>query len=372
MEPTKQQFVSMAHTVCQQHLTLQGRRLQETQQLAYAVGMHLARIDTVRRLLDKALGYGWFGAAKRLAQQFEQPLRELPYATEQLQRQISLSDQPLPKLRQVFEDLCQLRQEFDRVDYDPQEQTLSVSTDAIELEGIFLGDFEIRLYLKRLAEMHSNNHLKIVALDPHPATCNETVTHPHVSDGYLCAGDAAAAMDNAVGHGRLCDFFLLARAVLGTYNSHSPYVSLDDWEGISCYACGYTVSGDDVYYCESCGNEFCEDCVGWCSICQTSFCQGCLSACPVCEEDRCEGCMTSCQQCGEPLCKSCVQDDLCPTCQQESEEPDDEPESKSETEPLKQSISASQDVSPVHPTDPTPTAVLADGLGQAALLPGPV
>ena len=65
------------HTVCQQHLALQGHRLQETQRLAYAIGMHLARIDTLRRQMDKALGYGWLGAAKRLAQQFEQPLREL-------------------------------------------------------------------------------------------------------------------------------------------------------------------------------------------------------------------------------------------------------------------------------------------------------
>ena len=330
MEPTQQHFGQIADTVCQQLQLRHNHHLEEVHRLAYVVSSQLAQIEHLRLLLAKALGRAWRLAARRLMQRFEPLLREMPYAAEQLSRQIALAEQPLPRLHQVFDDLCQLPEEFGRVAYDPQEQTLSVFTDAIELEGIFLGDFELRLSLTALAEMRHNSCLKIVALDPHPAASNEGVTHPHVSDEYLCAGDAAAAMENAVIHGRLCDCFLLAKAVLETYNSHSPYVSLDDWEGTSCYGCGYTVSGDDIYYCESCDHEFCEECFGWCSCCETSLCQGCLTKCPVCGEARCEGCMTTCDQCGDELCKTCTQDGLCPTCKQESEVDDEEETIQSE------------------------------------------
>ena len=55
---------------------------------------------------------------------------------------------------------------------------------------------------------------RVVALDPHPAGSDESVTHPHVRDEQLCAGDAAAAIRSALAGGRICDFFLLVRSVL--------------------------------------------------------------------------------------------------------------------------------------------------------------
>ena len=230
----------------------------------------------------------------------------------------------LPLLRQVVEELAQLQREFCRIEYDLQEQTVSVFTDPIELEGIFLGDFEIRLEIKKLPQLQDSSAFRIVALDPHPAATNESVTHPHVSEEYLCAGDANAALAQALANGRICDAFLLVKSVLETYNPSSPYVSLDDWHGISCYDCGYITGEENSFYCEACDQSFCDECFSYCRSCRTSLCQGCLSECPVCEEQVCEGCMSSCSECNETMCVLCLEDGTCSSCKEEMEADDEE------------------------------------------------
>ena len=139
---------------------------------------------------------------------------------------------------------------------------------------------------------------------------------------------------SAAGKYRVCDAFLLVRSVLETYNSSSPYVSLDNWEGIACYDCGYTVPEEEIYYCEHCDREFCSECFGYCSHCETSLCRGCLTTCPECEQDRCENCMATCQACGESICIGCLQEELCPACTQESEDLQDEIEIESQPTPV--------------------------------------
>lgn len=171
-------------------------------------------------------------------------------------------------------------------------------------------------------------------MDPHPASCNECVTHPHVSDERLCPGDAGAAINMALSAGRICDFFLLVRSVLTSYNPGSPYVSLDNWHGKACYDCGYVVDGDEIYWCCYCENDFCSDCSSYCRRCEDTFCRSCLEECQVCNDLICRSCMTSCPECNEQLCKNCLDDMECP-CLKENEEnkenQDEERESTSRT-----------------------------------------
>jgi len=224
-----------------------------------------------------------------------------------------------PSLRNIFEELAQLHNEFGRIDCNLQEKTVSVFTDPIELDSTFLGDFEIRLEIEKLAQLRDSSAFRIIALDPHPAATNENVTHPHVSEEYLCAGDAGVALLQALATGRICDAFLLVKSVLETYNPSSPYVSLDDWNGISCYECGYVTDEENSFYCESCDNTFCDECFSYCRSCDTSLCKGCLSECPVCEEPVCESCMSSCNECDETMCISCLEDGICSSCKEEME-----------------------------------------------------
>ena len=146
------------------------------------------------------------------------------------------------------------------------------------------------------------NVYSIVALDPHPAACNEAVTHPHVSDEGLCAGDGGAAIQMALANGRICDFFLLVQAVLTTYNSGSPYISLDNWYGTPCYDCGYSMDTEDAHWCEACEHDYCSECISCCEKCEGWFCRGCLTECEICGDLYCRGCMTTCPDCGRELC----------------------------------------------------------------------
>ena len=227
-------------------------------------------------------------------------------------------------MAELAQELRQLEQEFGQWDYDQMQQTLSVSTGPIELDDVYLGPFRIQLYVGQLHDVRRGQPYAVIAMDPHPAARADHVTHPHVSDERLCAGDAVSSITASLVSGRVCDFFLMVRMVLNTYNPDSPYIKLEDWEGEACSDCGYTISDDDRYSCEECGENFCQECISGCRCCDTSICRSCLTSCPVCEESVCTECLKSCSACGEPCCVSCLEDDLCPSCIEAKENEDEE------------------------------------------------
>lgn len=234
----------------------------------------------------------------------------------------SVQAQP-PSVRDILSDLQQLETEFDHVEIDYRQRTIAVRTEPINLEGRYLGPFEIVLKLADLAHARRGAIYKVVAIDPHPANTNDAVTHPHVRNEELCEGEATNPLRHALESGRILDFFILVRSVLQTYNSGSPYVSLDDWEGIACHDCGYVASDDDRSYCEGCSHDFCNDCMSYCRSCDTSRCQSCLETCPACDSSTCGRCLLECEECGESVCKSCLENNVCPDCREKAEEPDE-------------------------------------------------
>ena len=274
-------LVRIAHLIRRQLFALRLSRAASVLRQADHLLDNVGRLQTARRKLSICLDRNWGGASRKVLDQLESSVRDLPYYASQIQQACQGCDPKVPSVREVVEDLQQLRNEFGQVQFASKEQALAVVTDAIELEDVYLGEFEIRLHIDRLGEPQRGSVYSITALDPHPAASNGAVTHPHVSDERLCAGDAGAAIQSALASGRICDFFLLVRSVLTTYSPSSPYVSLDKWAGTPCRDCGYVMDSEDTRWCPSCEHDFCDECSSCCSRCDEAVCNGCLVECRV-------------------------------------------------------------------------------------------
>lgn len=202
-----------------------------------------------------------------------------------------------------YQELEQLYDEFTTVSYLKEEGKLRVETPPITLADVELGSFAIDF--KKEGQGPSINNFSITALNANPASQNDDVTHPHVKDGELCAGDAKAPIKVALESGRLADVFLLIQSTLQTYNPQSAYVKLDQWHGVPCSDCSRPVDSDESYSCNRCGNTLCEQCFSSCSSCSSSFCPECIRGCASCKVDCCEACLDLSEGNGAPLCRDC-------------------------------------------------------------------
>lgn len=257
---------------------------------------------------------GWHLAAAELR-------RDLAHTIPTLQSELTSIVSRLPALSttrtaatvgDIYGDLVALQQEFDELAYDVHERWLSVSTEPITLQGVYLGPFEIQLDWGRIRD---DAAYRVIASDPHPAESRENVTHPHVMDGILCEGHSRHSIRQALVQGRLLDFFTLVANGLRTYNEESPFVALELWCGMSCSDCGSTVDDDDRYVCHRCEDTICSGCETTCCGCDDAFCSQCITVCDACNDNHCRGCLTPCQECRRNICCNCLEDDeRCSTC----------------------------------------------------------
>jgi hypothetical protein len=251
---------------------------------------------------------------------------DLAYSLTSLQQALSVSRDELlraprvnttPAVGEVYRDLAALEGEFASVTYGHRTTWLSVTTEPIELEGIYLGPFEIRLTW----DGTRRPTYRVTATDPHPAVSREGVTHPHVCDEVLCEGDAHTAIAQALAQGRVLDFFTLVAGVLQTYNPESPFVALEHWSGQRCADCGALVDDEELFVCQQCDLEICDECQSACADCARSFCSSCLSHCGRCDEDYCRQCLTPCASCRTDVCSNCRDDhQLCGDCHENQSE----------------------------------------------------
>jgi hypothetical protein len=283
------------------------------------------------RKLEICEDKGLHGAERKMRIQTHFLVRDLYHSLGQLSARLEPKISSFPTLRDLLAELTQIHDEFGGYGFDPKEKSLAVMTESIELDGIYLGPFEIRLFLSEIHKLDSRYTYRIIALESNPSAANELVTHPHVNDERLCEGDASVSIRTALQSGRICDFFLMVRSVLEVYNPDSPFVRLDEWEGRPCHECGCIASDDNCYFCEACEHDYCGDCSSYCRGCETSLCCSCLSSCPYCDEFHCETCLGICLECGECGCASCLEEGLCPTCISERENQDEE-ETKEQVE----------------------------------------
>jgi len=280
-----------------------------------------------------AVGKNWFRAAEKIKTRVNRNLSDFSYKLQQFKNLADSDETKLPKPAVIFADLMQIEDEFGELNFDLKAKTVSITTDPIALDDISFGSFEIRLSINEMSKLYTDSPYKVIALEPNPAGSDSCVTHPHVSSEKVCEGDGHVAIRKAIEQGRLCDFFTMVINILQTYNPDSPYMSLDSWEGISCYDCGYTVSDDECYYCEDCERDYCSQCSTYCRFCDTTICLGCSFECPDCEQPVCNGCTVTCTECEGTICKDCVNENgICKQCEEQRKENSDE---EQESEPKK-------------------------------------
>ncbi len=180
---------------------------------------------------------GWTKAAAIVCERLDDDLADLIHQLGTLRREINLSP-PITivaSLPSIMADLRALHDEFDEVSIDLRRRMISVTTEPIILEGVELGPFAIEW---SWMAMERPSPYRVWAIEPNTATSNESATHPHVSSGRLCEGEASHSIRQALSEGRLFDFFLIVRQVLRTYNAGSAYVPIDEWYGPPCQECG--------------------------------------------------------------------------------------------------------------------------------------
>ena len=260
------------------HLAKPGSPTDAVDQTAHDLVRTQSRFEQTYRQLQKLASHGWHAAAalKRC-----KLLAEAHDVQKKLAHLIRLSvdegDRQPQSLSAIHADLVQLESEFGAVELRLQEGIVAVQTDPITLQDVYLGPFSIELHLGRLRRLESSC-FDCLALEPHPAKENPGVTHPHVSNKMLCAGDATLPLSTALKEGRIADAFCLVNAVLHEYNAGSPHVSLENWggDGVRCDDCNRLLNAADVYYCDGCERACCDECSRCCAGCEQSFCANCL------------------------------------------------------------------------------------------------
>jgi hypothetical protein len=313
------------------------------------------------RQVERCREHGFDRARVLLESSWEARLAELLAALNSQPGQRRPKRPKVPALREIYDDLAALHEEFEDVDVDFGAGTISVTTEPITLDGVFLGPFRIRLDWRNLTE---HSPYRVIALEPHPAGTNDGVTHPHVQDERLCEGDGREAIQQAVSQGRLGDFFLVVSQLLHTYAQGQAYVELARWQGVNCGDCGGHVDDDERYICERCDADLCGSCSSNCYSCDRGLCSGCAKSCDGCQQPQCESCRTACSGCKGMFCDVCLNDGLCSACQAEQEEETDEEHESDETN---EGSSVASETPCSDDSGRNDVAVQPDGLGQTAL-----
>lgn len=296
---------------------------------------HFEHVRRQAELLGLATERGWARAALDLRARYQGALYGLSQAVQQLSAACR-EDRPAPPSPiELFNELVAACDDFgDVLDRDG---TLSVLTDPVRLDGIYLGAFRIVLDPDCFEHCDTERWYRVVAEDPHTAQPDQEVTHPHVSGGRLCAGEASTAIRASLLQGRLSEFFLLVRSVLETYNPSSAYVRLEAWDGVACADCGDYVSEGELCFCPFCELDHCDRCTRACMDCGSYGCRNCLIRSDLSRQWVCPDCRTDCEGCDKVAASSELNDQcLCAACVQANEpekENDDDDQSDTQTDP---------------------------------------
>lgn len=342
-------------------------------QLSLFAGTMRNLIDDSRKLAV-AMSRDWLAAAEHSCKAVSRQLGEIPFLASNIQSLLDRRHREMPTLSAIAADLWALQQEFDDVEFNGEDNTLCVVTEAISLEDIYLGPFRIALCLDSLHELYQKVPYFVIAVDPHPAATDDAVTHPHVSHDVVCEGDGAAAIRTALETGRLVDFFTMVRSILTTYNPDSPYVSLADWEGVPCYECGYVMDSEQSYSCTYCENAVCDECSAVCATCGEIVCKSCAGTCEICESSLCPQCAKKkCSECESVCCGSCLDDGLCPDCKEERDNHEEETEDNQDaTTDQEGSVLGGRLADGGQRAYGSYATLQPHGVGQAPVFPGPV
>ena len=275
--------------------------------------------EQLLRQIRVAANRGWYRAIRPLRERLVRAVASCRSRLDELHAQLE-KQMPTPHcmpVREIYDDLDALGNDFVDVTIDLAASTVSAQTDDIVLGDIRLGPFRIELDWSRLDRPRP---YEVIAVDENPAASSSETTHPHVQSRELCEGDGHIPIRQALRQGRLLDFFTLVRQILETYNPSSAYVSLDDWQGIDCHDCGCVINDDDRVSCDRCETDMCNDCSVGCASCDQYCCSDCVGACAHCDDHFCHACLGTCSKCDESFCEECLTDERCQSCCESKDE----------------------------------------------------
>ena len=260
------------------------------------------RVVDIARRISLADRCSWRRAAQRQTELLREGIEELQTSlarTADVLR-IERKQELAAAETDFYRDLAALHREFDEsLQCTPDAENISVTTCPIVLEDIPLGRFEIRLQIKQFPIVQQ---FKVFALEPHPASSDTSIVHPHINGEALCTGDGRKAIESALEAGRLYDFFTVVNRLLHTYSEGRAYVELSNWYGVPCHDCNCTVDEDDHYCCHDCEEKLCSNCGNLCSHCDQLYCSNCSASCPRCNCLVCAGCLKRCCDCRHEVC----------------------------------------------------------------------
>ena len=277
-----------------------------------ALRAQLTEAESLRWRIEQATARRLDCATASLKQELSTLLKVMGQRIDELRDHSDATPPRGPDRCEWIRELRHLETEFGTVTARWTDTVIRIVTEPIELKGVSLGPFAIEFNWSGGPSATGSRAFEVKALKPnHPAGRGD-VTHPHVEDDILCAGEAKEALDQAVADGRLVDAFQLVHSVLTNYNPHSAYVSLTEWDGSHCAQCGRRIRSEEASSCEGCDCDLCDECGERCEGCDELRCGDCTEPCDVCRARHCRGSLDTTAR-GRAVCSDCRE--VCPGCQ---------------------------------------------------------
>ena len=138
-----------------------------------------------------ALTKNWLSSSEKCCSRLTRTLDEIAYSASRI-KPLTNDNLKTVNITQIIDELRQTEQEFGQISFNKDKNTVSVTTDNITLDDLYLGPFQIELQINKLSEIYRDSPYYCIALEPNSAATNEEVTHPHISSDKLCEGDGSA------------------------------------------------------------------------------------------------------------------------------------------------------------------------------------
>ena len=149
MSLSNQQFSEIAMRIRDRLKALSVSRYAELSTRLETLAVGIEQLHNFRRRLQICTARKWLAAAAEVSKNLAYSLPGLVRDIGHIEDAANRLDAPIPHLSELVAELRQAEEEFGQLSYDRKKQFLAVVTDPIELEGMYLGEFEIRLLLVR-------------------------------------------------------------------------------------------------------------------------------------------------------------------------------------------------------------------------------
>jgi len=158
----RKKLVQIANRIQDALMELKHSRYSELIRQLASLTNHLQQITTGSRKMGISLAKGWLSATQRCCKSVSNSLGEVQYLVPRIRPFAEKPQKVIPKLPLLVDELDALEKEFGEVDYDKAENSISVVTESITLEDVYLGPFKIQLELNKIQELYQNSPYRVI------------------------------------------------------------------------------------------------------------------------------------------------------------------------------------------------------------------